>query len=134
MKHKHYPAFLIWLLVGIVLFNALAGHFLWYYHFLWLDRPMHLAAGSWIGASAVWILNVRWHVYSDVARRKSLLLIAVLCALGVGLLWEVVEYVIDVVGGAHPWSFVDTASDLAFDIIGGFVGGLYIRYRNFYIA
>lgn len=122
------------LLVGIVLFNALAGHFLWYYHFLWLDRPMHFAAGLWVGASALWVLVVRWHVRRDVPHKRSLIPVALLCALGVGLLWEVLEYAVDVVGGVHLWDVVDTFQDLAFDIIGGFVGALYIRYSNFFMS
>lgn len=104
------------------------GNFLgWYYAVPWLDIPMHLAGGAWVGLLFFYIFGVRKSVFSP---GNSLYFL--ICGLGfaalIGILWEFYEFAMDVlvwksypVWAAPGYIHFDTLKDLFNDLLGAFV-------------
>ncbi len=116
-------AFPYWILAALGLLLATVNAFAVYYHLFfyvwWLDIPLHLLCGLWIG------LLVLSYYYSPrfpepkFRSDPAVLRTAVVAALIVGLCWELFEFSTDkfIVIGAHDMQ--DTMNDLLNDIIGG---------------
>jgi hypothetical protein len=84
----------------------------WYWHYLWLDLPMHFLGGLWAGLAVTWGLRL-------LLGRASFL--AVLAGIvTVGVTWELYEYM---VGFQREANYaLDTAIDLCLDSLGGVFG------------
>ncbi|MHB8651850.1 MAG: hypothetical protein ACYC8S_01810 [Minisyncoccota bacterium] len=131
MQSKSFPNTLAALIVGIALFNTFAHYFSWYYHFLWLDKPMHFLGGVWVSGVGLWFwYGRRGHQKSTGARFfQEVLTIALVATLAVGILWEVYEYVVHLIVGSI-WSPADTVGDVVFDILGAVSAGVGFFLRN----
>ena len=119
--------FLVWVLA---LIHIAAESYYWYWTYRWLDIPMHVLGGVWLGLGALWLRHHTEYVrklwdslpFNDVA-------VALLCGLCVGLVWEGYEYIVwQYVGTGLPVQyFQDTILDVLMDTVGAFIG--YIGYR-----
>jgi hypothetical protein len=101
---------LAWLFAAFILAAALASiHLtalpnLWYWYYPWLDTPVHLLGGAFMGAAVVGVLNVR---------KPKIFLVAIAAgALG----WEVFEFFINADREAN--FILDTSLDLLMDSLG----------------
>ena len=101
---------LYWLLAALVLAALLASvhlyalpHF-WYWHYPWLDLPVHLLGGMFMATAVIGVLG---------RSRPKLFFLAVL---GGALGWELFEFVIN----ADPEAnfVLDTSFDLLMDTLG----------------
>lgn len=131
MQSKSFPNALAALIVGIAIFNALAHYFSWYYHFLWLDKPMHFLGGFWVAGVGLWFWYGRTghSIPAPEHLFREFLTIALIATLAVGLLWEVYEYSVHLIMGS-VWSPADTVGDVVFDILGALLAGLVAFFRS----
>lgn len=118
------PRFLIFLftfIVGVYVLSIIRD---WYFLFPWLDIPLHLLGGLFIGLLAIWLSGRLFVFFGEWSRlQKFLLVLGVVCL--VGVFWEFFEfgldwlYTIGIVGFKSQLSVADTIGDLFLDILGG---------------
>jgi len=134
MFERPLPRILIFLLIGIFIINAVATYFFWYWKIPQLDMVMHFSSGFWIGGIAIWGLfygrGVFWeHIRTD--KRIHIIALTLTAVFIIGILWEVFEYTLDYFAGRADYDIIDTASDLMFDLGGGFIAGLYFLKKEY---
>ncbi len=116
-------AFLVVSLAGLVLFLYAIGLVLeFHWRVSWYDHVVHILAGA---TASLTIFSLQ--IMHRMAKRASTLFIGtLLVSLIVGGLWEIFELSVGITSTAsHHYAF-DTTLDLIFDVIGGFLGGIYI--------
>jgi hypothetical protein len=84
-----------------------------YWHYLWLDIPMHFLGGLWAALACVWFLRF------FMPRASFALVLA--GVVGIGIAWELFEFI---VGFQENNYALDTSLDIVMDITGGFCGFL----------
>ena len=118
---------LVWVLA---LIHIAAESYYWYWTYRWLDIPMHLLGGVWLGLGVLWLRNhtqyVR-HLWDRIPLHN--VGIALLAGVCVGLVWEGYEYVVwQYVGTGLPAQYVqDTVLDVLMDSVGAVAG--YFLYQ-----
>ena len=80
---------------------------------------MHFLGGFWIGLASFYIFSLQ--SISDKLIFKILLLV-----LFIGLGWEVFEILVNDVMAQNSFNFLDTLSDIFFDLSGGLCAMLYL--------
>lgn len=101
---------LVVFIVGAIHVLALQ-HFL-YWHYIWLDVPVHFLGGFWLGLLGSWLLAYR-HVSVTFPMVMATVII-------VSIGWEVFEVA---AGVPIENSFIlDTSIDISMDLIGGVLG------------
>jgi hypothetical protein len=113
---RELPGLLALLVVLAALANGAGGAFQWFDGIVWFDEAVHtyscfagLAAIGWLWASR------------HPERRASLVAFCAGLGLVLGIGWEMVE------GVLGDLEFVDTATDLVFDVVGATLGGVLAR-------
>lgn len=101
--------------VGAV--HILALHLYLYWYFPWLDLLVHFSGGLWVALAAAWVFLM--------TRREPSFFILVACVIGIGVSWEVFEYVIGMSRGGQ--FLLDTTLDILMDILGGIAGVILVR-------
>ncbi|MDO8536705.1 MAG: hypothetical protein Q7R94_00455 [bacterium] len=112
----------------IIIAIHIAGNFFgWYEAVPWLDIPMHIAGGAWVGLLFFYVFGVRKKIFNSGNNFYFLI-----CGLGfaalIGVLWEFYEFAMDILiwKSYTPWAtpghiHFDTLIDLFNDLIGAFV-------------
>jgi hypothetical protein len=128
---------LLWLMVAdMTLGNGLGL----YFKVTWYDKALHFSSSvliAMIGFLAFYVV----HLTHETKFRPWLDGLAIfLVTLGIGALWELAEYAVDIVftrrtqGAPNMGPLEDTMLDLSLDAIGGVLGAvlgpLYIRYSK----
>ncbi|MBI2046326.1 MAG: hypothetical protein HYT28_02835 [Parcubacteria group bacterium] len=116
---KTFPSPLSFFIIFIFALNTVALALGWYFTFFWFDMLMHTLGGVWVGFAALWFLGVidtdKKATQFNIKRTILAVLLATAC---VGLLWELFEYIVDIVTHASSYGFIDGLSDLFFDLLG----------------
>ena len=107
----------LWLVIGIFFLNAMAMKFFWYYSIWWFDMPMHFLGGVFVGLASL----AFW--------TKQPILRTILSILVISILWELFEFSLDAFITYNPHNFLDTLSDVSFDLAGGLLSILYFLYN-----
>lgn len=131
------------LIFSIMVFIALVvGETLDFYQSIpYYDKFVHFMLPLFIGLTA-FLLAYTFHETGGLKmRRVPLLIIVVLVTMGIGAVWEVIEYLYDMLiyphyhifeklqGSTTETPLVDTMNDLIFDMVGGLFGALLaLRY------
>ena len=115
MQHVFFRATFVVIVILFVLHcSALVYGF--YDTFFWFDMLTHFFGGIVVVLGGSAFLSTRLPRFTRV---KNLVMFVV----GVGLLWELYEYLVQIVIPATPFvTLLDSLSDLGFDILGGIVG------------
>ena len=127
---------LLWMMVA----DMTLGNSLGLYKTIWFDKALHLSSSilvAMIGFLAFYVV----HLTHSTKFRPWLDGLAIfLVTLGIGALWELAEYAVDVLfhartqGAPNMGPLEDTMFDLCLDGIGGVLGAvlgpLYIRYSK----
>lgn len=128
-QYKHFPVWIIPVLVlCLFFFNLFATYFHLYFFIWWLDIPVHIFGGLWVG-----LLSLVLYYHSDYVPHKehSVLLtiaIALSSALVIGLMWEIYEFVVDRAMEANEMQLGDALKDLCDDLLGGIIAAvIFIR-------
>lgn len=109
------------LIFAIFLVHFVASKFYLYYSVWYLDILMHFLGGFWIGLLYFYLFPPKEN--SAVSFLKVFLFV-----FGLGIGWEVFEMMVNDIIAQNPFDYLDTISDLFFDLFGGFCAILYIRY------
>ena len=109
-----YTALVLMALLAVL--HYIAGAFYFYWTIWWYDLVMH-TLGGFSGA-----LVILWFI-SPSSNFKTFL-IALICLMAVGVVWEIFEYLYDVATASNYWQ--DTILDLAADAAGVSLACLYI--------
>ncbi len=125
-------------LCAILLFHAWAIFSGTYYRIWWLDIPMHLAGGAWIGLLFLYLFTERWNVFSEKAppvpngtfgrglkHRVGLFLLLMGFVALAAVLWESYEYLYDMfIAERHGFLLTQQGvSDTMGDLVNGLIGG-----------
>ncbi len=110
-----------WILAALGLLLAVVNAFAIYHHLFfyiwWLDIPLHLLGGLWIGLLVLAYYAPRFRE-PDLLSDPAVLRTAVIAALVVGLFWEVFEFSLDRFIVINTHDMHDTLDDLLNDVIG----------------
>jgi uncharacterized membrane-anchored protein len=114
---RTYRNILAAIVVLICLVNGSALYWHLYFTIRWLDIPVHLLGGFWVGSFALYMYYRRKNARAD---RSSIFVasLAFSSALLIGLFWELYEYYVNSAANLYECDMVDTLSDLANDAIG----------------
>lgn len=128
-KQKPFPFSL--LILGILIaLHVIGSYFSWYWVYPWFDILVHIFSGLWVGLVMLWLALSLGEINSMREYMIKSLLIAVISALLVGVVWELVENFSQVVFvNASGYAF-DTILDLLNDVIGGLLAFLYFVRRR----
>lgn len=120
MDRKKLFKILFYLVFLIFILNLLAEKFHWYLSIWYFDMTMHFLGGFWLGLFFIWLFGL--------STNPSLhLIIKILSGvLLIGIFWEFFELLFVNHVAQHPFSFLDTLSDMCFDLAGGLGAIFYI--------
>lgn len=106
------------LILALVVALYLAGIELsLFWRLAWFDILLHFLGGVWVAVALTWAL-VRFGISASFT-------LVVLGVLGIGIGWEVFEYVL---GLPRETNYaLDLKIDIAMDVVGGVVGALLAR-------
>lgn len=121
----------------IALFNFAGLQFGWYITARWMDIPMHIAGGAWLGLAFWYVFKNRFNAFA--LEKKWIVFVAGIGVVATtGIFWEIWELVLGVYikeqytlfnapGDVH----FDTLKDLFDDLVGGALAlGVLITRRN----
>lgn len=110
----------------------MAEVYYWYWRMRWFDRPMHFLGGVWLAASALWWVYARRGL--ALPTFSKILAVSLSAAVGIGLLWEVMQAGLGLETVGHMSRLSGTLSDLLFDTLGGVAvaieAAIYIRNKK----
>lgn len=112
MKSKKLLIRIVFLILIIFLLNYLAMKFYWYSSIWYFDMLMHFFGGVWIGFASIYLFSPKNNSFGPIL--KILLIV-----LFVGVGWEIFEILINEIITKNSFNFLDTFSDLFFDLAGG---------------
>lgn len=103
---------LIFLIFLILFLNFFANKLYWYSSIWYFDMIMHFLGGFWVGLLYIYL-------FLPVDFSKNTVFKLLLFTLIVGILWELFEMLVNEVISSNPFDFLDTTSDIFFDLAGG---------------
>ena len=118
MNRKKLITILISLIFGIFLVNFMANKFYWYSSIWYFDMIMHFLGGLWIGLASIYLFKISDKSVNTIFR-------VMLSVLLVGIAWEIYEIAVNDVLAQNTFNYLDTISDIFFDLGGGSTAILY---------
>jgi hypothetical protein len=112
--------------------DFIAQKFYLYTSIWYFDMFMHFGGGFWEGLLFLWffpLLNLPFFHLSIEKIDLKLICKTISFVLMIGILWEVFEIYTHNYLGHDPFNILDTASDIFFDLAGGFMAVLYFVKR-----
>ena len=129
LKYKPFPISALVLVVLIAL-HVIGSYYYWYWSYPWFDVLIHILGGLWAALVFLWLASYLGQINSMKEYRVKSLLIALVSAVFIGVIWELLEnFGHFVFTGAHNYA-LDTAMDLFDDAIGGVIAYLYFIKRT----
>lgn len=129
---KKFPLWILaTLIVAIALVNGAADYWHLFFYIWWLDIPMHLVGGFWVGLSILTYYFSYQHQFPKNDSVRFAVLLAVVGAFGVSLGWEVFEFTVDRLNGIVRFDLIDTISDICNGVIGASVGTALFVWRGY---
>ena len=123
MLNRKKILFRILILVLIIFFlNSFALKLHWYFSVWWSDMSMHLLAGFWVGLVFFWLIPPKNFSFLNIGK-------IILGVFLVGIIWEIFEILVDKIIAQNPFNFLDTLSDLCFDLAGALLSVFYFLKR-----
>ncbi len=113
------------LFAALLVFDLIAIKYYLYWHFRWIDIPVHFLGGFFLGALFFYLVfsNLRTKKMIGLARtNKNIFVISVVMVFIAAVVWEVVEWI----AGRTSWSAA-YVPDTTLDLIAGTAGG-YLFY------
>ncbi len=131
MKHKRIAFVALVSAFGVYFLNFLAGKMSWYWIMWWFDMPMHFF-GGFLSAVLIFLFFYKKLRALDSLHTRRTFLFIMLGILALGLVWELHEVIVEraIPAGMDIVSFVDSISDLFFDMAGGLLAYLLVWRRK----
>ena len=109
---------LIKLLVSFFILDFVATKFYLYFSIWYFDMIMHLVGGAALALFVMWLFSIK------VDQKQGIFTI-ILGVLILGIGWEAFEFVVKQNVSEKGFNFIDTFSDLCFDLAGGLFALVY---------
>ncbi len=122
MGGKKLVKILIYLILFLLVANFLANKFYWYHSIWCLDMFMHFLGGFWVGIACLHVSKS-----ADVSFKSIFKILFFVLLIGIG--WELFEILVNDVIAQNPFNYLDTFSDILFDLAGGTLAILYFFKR-----
>ena len=119
MDRKKLIKLLTYLIFFILVINFFANKFYWYSSIWYFDMIMHFLGGFWIGLTS-------FYIFSPQNISGKLIFKILLLVLCIGIGWEVYEILVNDILAQNSFNFLDTFSDIFFDLSGGLCAMLYL--------
>lgn len=123
---------LLALIFFILLVHAAALYRDLYFHFWWLDIPVHILGGLWIALFGLTRYYATPHIEEKNYSRSFVVVFAVALTLCIGLFWEIYEFGVQHAIGDFGIGLADTLLDLVDDLIGALIGALIFIRGGYY--
>ena len=123
MDRKKFIKPLIYLIFFILVINFLGNKFYWYSSVWYFDMIMHFLGGFWVGLAY-------FYIFSPQSISLKLIFKILLAVLFIGIGWEVYEILVNDILAQNPFDFLDTLSDIFFDLFGGLCVILYRVWKK----
>lgn len=129
-KQKPFP--MSFLALGILIVLHVAGsYYSLYWAISWFDLLVHLVSGLWVALVILWLTSVLGQVNSLKEYKIKIFLIALLSALILGVVWEILENITQITFTDSSGYALNTALDLVFDGLGGILAyGYFIKRKK----
>ena len=124
MDRKKLVKILAYLIFFILIVNFIAHKFYWYFSVWYFDIIMHFLSGFWIGLAFIYLFSPKNGSFFSVFK-------VLLFVFFVGVGWEIFEIFVNDIITQNSFDFLDTISDLFFDLIGGALAVLYFFKKNY---
>lgn len=126
----HFPhRILLALIFFILLIQGVAVHWHLYFHFWWLDIPMHILGSLWVA-----LFGLVSYYSSPYVKEKDHSVVfvasfAIALSMTIGLLWEIYEFAVEHAVGDSGAGLFDTLTDMSNVFIGSiFATWIFIRF------
>lgn len=119
MDRKKLAKLLIYLIFFILIADFLADKFYWNYSIWYFDIIMHLLGGFWVG-----LLFIYFFPHSNISTGLIFKILFFVLFIGIG--WEIYEILVNDIIVQNPFDYLDTISDICFDLSGGLCAILYL--------
>lgn len=95
------------------------------------DKIQHFGAGAACGIFGCYLYAYALDLSNRTHCNREVMLSAIITALVIGVLWEIFEHTFpEVNGGTHSYLTLDTNLDICFDVLGGFIAGMFYRVNR----
>ena len=120
---------LVSLIIFLFLANFLADKFYWYSSdSLWyFDMIMHFFGGFWVGLVLFCVFEIE-----EISLKFVFKILLFTLTIGIG--WEIFEILVNDVLIKNPFNYLDTFSDIFFDLSGGTFAILYFFKRIMFVS
>lgn len=113
------------IILPLAVFHAVATYWHLYFHISWLDIPVHVIGGFWVGYTALAI-----YYHTNVVTRKRVTFFRIITlslgsAIALGVTLELFEFIVAQEIARTPFDVFDTLSDVGADIVGGLFAGVF---------
>ena len=113
-----------WVLVALGALDFVANKLYLHWEFWWIDVILHFLGGLSVALFALWFFATNFDFKNW--SQKKILTAALVCAILVGVLWEIFELHFGLTSLSDGWHYyADTGSDLIMDTVGGIFGFLW---------
>ena len=127
MDRKNLVKPITFLILFILIVNFAANKFYWYYSIWYFDMIMHTFGGLWVGLLGLYLFpseSFRFSLESKALTGAVFKILLFVLIVGIG--WELFEIAVNDVIAKNPFDYIDSASDVFFDLFGGLCGILYV--------
>ena len=128
-KQKPFP-FSMLVLVVLVILHLVGSYFSLYWALSWFDVLVHLVSGLWVALLILWLASVLGQINSLKEYKIKGFLIALLSAVFVGIVWEILENLTQITFTKSAGYNLNTALDIFNDGLGGILAYLYFVRRK----
>lgn len=123
-KTKPFPASIVVMIILLAL-HIIGSYYSWYWLYPWFDTVVHIIAGAWVGLVFLWLASCLGQINSMKEYKVKSFLIALVSALLLGVVWELLENLGQITFTSAANYNLDTALDLISDGVGGAIAYLY---------
>ena len=94
---------------------------------------MHFAGGLWVGLSVLWFVFLSGRFKRNIPQNAlSIFTVGVFSVLAVAIMWEVFEYIVQIVlPRGTPYDILDTMSDIFYGLTGGIVASFSFSRKRY---
>ena len=110
---------LVYIILFILTVNFIANKLYWYSSIRYFDMFMHFLGGIWVG-----LMSLYFFTFQRISLKLVVRVLLVVLAVGVG--WEIFEFLVNDAFAQNPFNYLDTFSDIFFDLSGGLCAILYV--------
>ncbi|OGI58299.1 hypothetical protein A3C60_02200 [Candidatus Nomurabacteria bacterium RIFCSPHIGHO2_02_FULL_37_45] len=130
MDRKKFFKRIVYLIFFIFIVHFFANKFYWYSSIWYFDIIMHFLGGLWVGLFFIWFSSESLRLSLAFKALTLVIFKILLFVFVVGFGWEVFEFLFNNYIAQNPFDFLDSTSDIFFDLVGGIVAILFFLKKT----